>query len=75
MTNPFCDSYCSHGGVCVLERGHELPHDSRYCQWTDDEALTKHEADAILIETDPVSGPAIVAVGDLLGSMLALEES
>ncbi len=43
-----CRSYCSHGGVCALPPGHEPPHDSKYCRWTDEEALTKAEADEIL---------------------------
>lgn len=43
-----CESYCSHGGVCELEAGHEGRHDSRYCQWSDDEALDKGTADAVL---------------------------
>jgi hypothetical protein len=35
-------------GVCVLDQGHEGLHDSRYCQWSDAEALTRDAADAIL---------------------------
>jgi hypothetical protein len=42
-------SYCEHGGVCELPDGHDGLHDSGYCQWSDDEALTKDAADAILI--------------------------
>jgi len=45
-----CNSYCSHGGVCELEDGHEGQHDSRYCQWSDDEALDKDEADRRLMQ-------------------------
>jgi hypothetical protein len=40
-----CDSYCTHGGICELNAGHEGQHDSRYCQWTDAEALSKSDAD------------------------------
>lgn len=43
-----CESYCTHGGVCELEPGHSGSHDSRYCQWTDDQAVTRAEADAAL---------------------------
>lgn len=43
-----CQSYCSHGGRCELDRGHDGLHDSNYCTWTDAEALTKDAADQIL---------------------------
>lgn len=43
-----CTSYCSHGGRCELDPGHEGMHDSRYCTWTDAESLTKDAADAVL---------------------------
>lgn len=42
-----CRSYCEHGGICELEAGHDGLHDSRYCQWDDDHALTEEEADAV----------------------------
>jgi hypothetical protein len=43
-----CQSYCSHGGRCELDPGHDGLHDSRYCTWTDADALTKADADAVL---------------------------
>lgn len=47
FTDRPCDTYCEHGGECVLEQGHEGLHDSRYCQWSDADALSKEEADAV----------------------------
>jgi hypothetical protein len=41
-----CGSYCEHGGICILEAGHEGLHDSDYCRWDDAHALTEWEADA-----------------------------
>ena len=35
----YCISFCSHGGICELDAGHEGLHDSRFCTWTDDEAI------------------------------------
>jgi hypothetical protein len=46
-----CQSYCSHGGRCVLDLGHDGLHDSRYCAWTDADALTKDQADRVLATT------------------------
>jgi hypothetical protein len=43
-----CGSYCEHGGICELPKGHEGLHDSRYCQWDDAHALTEWEADQVL---------------------------
>lgn len=57
MDDPFleneCNSFCSHGGCCMLDAGHEGLHDSTYCTWTDDEALTEEEADKVLAENNP----------------------
>lgn len=58
-----CETYCSHGGVCELEQGHEGQHDSRYCQWGDDESLSRDEANAVL-ETKP-GGTAISLLWEL----------
>lgn len=46
-----CDSYCSHGGRCESRPGHDGLHDSRYCTWTDAEALSRDQADAVLGRT------------------------
>jgi hypothetical protein len=43
-----CDSYCSHGGRCTKDPGHEGKHDSDYCTWTDAEAVTREQADEVL---------------------------
>jgi len=40
-----CTSHCEHGGVCILDAGHESTHDSEYCRWTNKEAISKEEAD------------------------------
>jgi hypothetical protein len=47
-----CTSYCSHGGRCELDPGHDGLHDSNYCTWTDTEGLTKAAADAVLATKD-----------------------
>lgn len=47
-----CDTYCSHGGVCGLTPNHEGLHDSGYCTFTDSEAITRAEADA-MAQGDP----------------------
>ena len=52
-----CHSYCKHGGVCTLEPGHEGKHNSTYCDWTDEEALTRDQANDVLA-LDP-AGAAI----------------
>ena len=39
-----CNSYCSHGGVCVLDAGHKGKHDSKWCQWTDEQAISEDDA-------------------------------
>lgn len=57
-----CESYCSHGGVCELEAGHEGLHDSRYCKWTDAESIPRAEANAILAASGPVG--ALIAEMD-----------
>jgi hypothetical protein len=48
-----CFTYCSHGGVCELSAGHEGLHDSGYCQWSDNDAISRAEADARLTATGP----------------------
>lgn len=47
-TEGHCLSYCSHGGVCTLDDGHGGKHDSNYCQWTDEEALSYEAAQNVL---------------------------
>lgn len=43
-----CQVYCSHGGYCVQNYGHEGQHDSGYCKWDDKDSLSKAEADEVL---------------------------
>jgi hypothetical protein len=41
-----CETYCSHGGVCGREAGHEGQHDTGYCKFGDAEAVSRSEANA-----------------------------
>jgi len=49
-----CDTYCSHGGVCVLSQGHEGLHDSNYCTWADEESISRDEANEKLADVSPL---------------------
>lgn len=60
-----CISYCSHGGCCMLDAGHEGLHDSTYCTWSDAEAVTEEEADAILLERNPEAAKSFLIARDL----------
>jgi hypothetical protein len=51
MKSPMCMSYCSHGGGCILDNYHDGDHDSLFCQWTDDEAISKEKADELFLLT------------------------
>lgn len=65
----FCESYCSHGGRCSLSPGHSGLHDSSgSCTWTDAEALTRDEADAVLY--DKPGGAEYLALGQPMLDML-----
>lgn len=62
-----CQSYCSHGGQCVLMPGHVVKHKSQACEgdptaceWTDDEAISRAQADRLLMMRGP-RGAAILA--------------
>jgi hypothetical protein len=55
-----CESYCSHGGICELDANHPPPHDSFFCKWTDDEALSRADADAVL--AGKTGGAEVVAM-------------
>ena len=61
-----CWSYCSHGGVCVLDADHEGLHDSEYCQWADAEALTKDAADALFLRKVGDVAEAVLLITDLM---------
>lgn len=60
-----CNVFCSHGGVCTLDLGHDGLHDSKYCTWSDEESLTRAEADEVL--SDKPGGSSVVATWDILG--------
>jgi hypothetical protein len=60
-----CTTFCSHGGICELDAGHEGLHDSSYCTWTDDEAISRKEADALLVSK---GGADLLAFGDVIGA-------
>lgn len=59
-----CFSYCSHGGICVLDAEHEGLHDSGYCKWPDAQALTREAADALLAQKP--GGTEVLALQDLI---------
>jgi hypothetical protein len=63
-----CYSYCSHGGICVLDAGHVGLHDSAYCKWPDAQALTREAADALLAQKP--GGAEVLALQDLLLPLL-----
>mgnify|MGYP001613965037 CR=1 FL=1 len=50
----WCDNYCQHGGVCILDKDHSGLHDSHYCQW--EESRGKAEGDRIMCERAPGLG-------------------
>ena len=48
----YCMKYCPHGGACFLNPGHNGLHSSKPfndCEWTDEECLTKQEADLLVM--------------------------
>ena len=61
-----CNAYCSHGGICVLNAGHEGQHDTKYCQWGDEDSISKQEADSLL-RTKP-GGDLILLMSDLFNA-------
>lgn len=69
---PPCGSCCPHGGICPMDSGHDGPHDSGYCTWTDDEAISRVEADAILLTSgNPIAAP-LLAVTEALERQVGL---
>ena len=63
-----CWSYCSHGGVCVLDAGHEDLHNSNYCTWSDAESISREAADRILMSNGP-QGVLLATMWDLAEAM------
>lgn len=59
-----CMTYCTHGGICELESGHDGLHDSSYCQWPDTQSATRRDADEIL--SAKPGGNAIVIMQALI---------
>ena len=51
-----CDSYCKHGGNCMLNRGHKGKHDSKYCKWTNATAISKKQADKLFTRKAKAKG-------------------
>ena len=68
-----CHSYCSHGGVCELNAGHDGLHDSRYCTWTDGEAVPKDQADAIL--AGKPGGIEVLDLIDIFEGLLGVDDA
>jgi hypothetical protein len=55
-----CGQYCSHGGFCDLDAGHEGLHQAGvFCSWSSVDSLTKEEADEVLAEKE--GGPEYLA--------------
>lgn len=64
-----CDSYCEHGGVCMREFGHDGLHDSKYCQWDDEHALSKEDANAVFRGKSPIA-EAVIALTDVFEAIV-----
>ncbi len=64
-----CNSYCVHGGICILKEGHDGKHDSDYCQWTDKEAISKEGADELFLRAGDLQG-----VGPMVEFVLSLQD-
>ena len=64
-----CNSYCVHGGICILGQGHKGKHDSEYCQWTDEEAISKEKADELFREQGYLQG-----VGPMVEFILSMQD-
>jgi hypothetical protein len=73
-----CNAYCSHGGICVLTQNHKGKHDTQYCQWNDEESISKEKADELLLleakfqNVEPLA-EFIIALGEEF--IVSLEET
>lgn len=72
MESKFCMKYCPHGGVCVLKPNHSGLHSTRnelnyeeYCEWADEECISKQEADLLLMAMSPLSDELTQLILDL----------
>lgn len=61
MAKP-CLTYCSHGGICELDDGHEGLHTTRYCWWTDADSVDHATADEILRQSGSPDAEFIIAL-------------
>lgn len=67
----YCDRRCPHGGVCTLAPGHDGKHaavrltdGSVMCTFTEAEAISHDEGDALMERAEP----GLVAFGKALGA-------
>jgi hypothetical protein len=65
-----CLKFCSHGGMCTITTEHTIHGASGYCTFTDEEAITKVEADAIGYT---MGNGAIVDLQNIVEAMLGIE--
>ena len=62
-----CDTYCEHGGVCVLDDNHKGKHSSDYCTWTSKQSVSKSVADARLKKKTKDAG--IGELGEIIAKL------
>ena len=48
-----CGRRCSHGGCCTLDGGHDGDHDTGFCTYSDDEALSDFDGDELFASRNP----------------------
>lgn len=59
-----CETYCEHGGICDLEKGHEGLHDTGYCKFA--EGTSKEIADTLFIQKAGPIAEIVISLGDAL---------
>jgi hypothetical protein len=64
-----CGKHCPHGGICTVAGEHET-HDTGYCTFTDDEAISRVEADAMIYAS---GNGSFVDLQDTLESLLGID--
>lgn len=72
-TQYLCGRCCSHGGCCILDNGHAGPHDTGYCQWPDEESISRAEADALLLTSGRPEARGILLLQEALEGFLGIE--
>lgn len=67
-----CEAYCSHGAKCTKDTPHPgEKHDaSGMCEWTDEESITRTEADAIVLSSGHPLARVIVDIGEFLERLI-----